>query len=120
MDNCSASAVESKHLDVKSGAVRTNCKEDWLVQLLLREKHSDDTRVMSAACGVSVHVMRGRLSNVSPYTFLSKSQECTRELGTRSQHNSQWCNNQMLLFDCLGDKKNHWITGNPCADMPHL
>jgi len=120
MDNCLASAVESKHLDVKSGAVRTNNKEDWLVQLLLQEKHSDNTHVMSAACGVQVHVMRGRGGNVSPYRLLSKSQECTRELGTQAQHNSHWCNNQILLIDCLGDKKNPWITGNPSSDMTHL
>ena len=60
MDNCSASAVESKHLDVKSGAALTNGKEDWLIQLLLREKCSDDTRVMSGALGQTVHLNRGK------------------------------------------------------------
>ncbi len=119
MDNCSVSAVESKHLDVKSGAALTNGKEDWLIQLLLREKRSDDTRVMSSAWGQTVHLNRGR-GIVSPYTILSKFQECTRELGTRAQIDSRWRNNQVLLLDCLGDKKNPWITGNPSRDMTHL
>ncbi len=119
MDNCSGSAVESKHLDVKSGASLTNGKEDWLIQLLLREKHSDDTRVMSGALGQTVHLNRGRVI-VSPYTLILKFQECTREFGTRAQLDSQWRNNQVLLLDCLGDKQNPWITGNPSGDMTHL
>jgi hypothetical protein len=51
---------------------------------------------------------------------MSKFQECTREFGTRAQLDSRWRNNQVLLLDCLGDKKNPWITGNPSKDMTHL
>ena len=112
MDNCSASAVESKHLDVKSGSELTNSKEDWLIQLLLREKRSDDTRVMSAALGQTEHV-NGSRGIVSSYTMLSKFQQCTRQLGTRARLDSRWRNHQVLLLDCLGDKNNPWITGNP-------
>ena len=119
MDNCSASAVESKHLDVKSGSALTNSKEDWLIQLLLREKRSDDTRVMSAALGQTEHV-NGSRGIVSSYTMLSKFQQCTRQLDTRARLDSLWRNHQVLLLDCLGDKNNPWITGNPSGDMTHL
>jgi hypothetical protein len=54
------------------------------------------------------------------YTLLSKFQECTRELGTRARLDSRWRNHQVLLLDCLDDKKNPWIAGNPSGDMTHL
>ena len=75
--------------------------------------------VMSTALGQTVHLNRGR-GIVSPYTILSKFQEYTRELGTRARLDSRWRNNQVLLLDCLDDKKNPWITGNPIGDMTHL
>ena len=52
-DNCSAVGVEAKHLDVKSGALSTNGKEDWLVQLLQHEKRQDDAGIFGASLRVT-------------------------------------------------------------------
>ena len=119
-DNCSASPLESKHLDVKRGSEHTNSKHNWLIQVLLRSKRGDDGIVLSNSSGEAV---RGAGAKVRPRqitcpTLLSRFQHCTRQLAPRARDSARRAT--VLLLDCLADKTNPWIQGNPGGDMAHL
>ena len=111
--------MEAKHLDVKSGALSTNGKEDWLVQLLQREKRQDNAGVICASLSVTGRDSKLRPS-VSTYTLLHHFQKCTRALGTPARDNSRSRHNAVLLLDALADKSSPWLTGNPGGDLKHL
>jgi hypothetical protein len=111
--------VEAKHLDVKSGALSTNGKEDWLVQLLQREKRQDDAGIFGASLRVTGRDTLLRPS-VSTYVLLRHFQECTRALGTPARDNSRSRHNAVLLLDALADNSSPWLTGNPGGDLRHL
>jgi hypothetical protein len=48
--------------------------------------------------------------NVSPCTLLSKFQDCTRRLCTRSPKRNSVHQDTVLLLDCLADTTNPWAT----------
>jgi hypothetical protein len=117
LDNCSASPLESRHLDVKSGSEHTNGKRNWLIQVLLREKRGDDCRVIAGAMG---GVDKARKRKVSSCTLLSEFQRCTRRLDTPTFDRDSGRQRTVLLLECLADKTNPWIQGNPGGDIAHL
>ncbi len=117
LDNCSASPLESRHLDVKSGSEHTNGKHNWLIQVLLREKQGDDCRVIARPM---VAVAKVRKRKISSRTLLSEFQRCTRRLDTPTCDRDSGRQRTVLLLECLADKTNPWIQGNPGGDIAHL
>lgn len=112
--------MESRYLDVKSGAGLTNGKQDWLIQLLLREKRRDDAKVLSSSVGGGGQDVPGRQRDVTPYTLLSQYQKCTRRLVSRACASDSGRKPTVLLLDTLADPSNPWIQGNPGGDIVHL
>jgi hypothetical protein len=82
----------------------------------------DDASCLSALLGLGVEDIgaKKRQHNVSSCTLLSKFQDYTRRLCTRTPNHNSVRQDTMLLLDCLANTTNPWIQGNPIGDMAHL
>ena len=119
--NTSAEAIEAKHLDIKHAADKTNQKEDWRMQALVREKRQDDVASATARLntGVAAATRRGTTARrTCQVSFLAEHMECCKILGSRVMtDNRAHLTLDLASFtvkDCI------WITADVHGDLVDL